>query len=73
VVVGHAFPVLCWHFKMNYGVHIGSPSPTINVLKSVTPQGGNLSGRCQKEKRCHGQIMGLEPFPVWLFFVMQQN
>jgi hypothetical protein len=44
VVVGHAFPVLCWHFKMNYGVHIRSSSSTINVLKSITPQ---REGICQ--------------------------
>jgi hypothetical protein len=29
---------------MNYGGHIRSPSPTINVLKSITPQ---REGICQ--------------------------
>jgi hypothetical protein len=64
VVVAHAFPVLCWHFKMNYVVHIRSPSLTINVLKSITHQReGICQGIAKKKSAAMVKSWGLETLP----------
>jgi hypothetical protein len=50
---------------MNYEVHIRSPSPPINVLKSITPQ---REGICQdfakKKSAAKVNSWWLESFPV---------
>jgi hypothetical protein len=65
VVIGHVFSVLCWHFKMNNGLHITSPSPSINVLKSITPQReGICQGFAKKKSAAKVKSWWLKPFPV---------